>query len=101
MQRELAARSIENVAAAVAAIATPDVATGSVVTAPLALPAPSASALRERLIGRLGAGPVSGEQIMAMAQSLMPASDEAGRQSACEQAVWELLCSGEAQLAPS
>jgi hypothetical protein len=96
MERELAARSIENVAAAVAAIATPALA-----DVPLALPAPSPSALRERLIGRLGAGPVSAEQIAAIAESLMPASDEAVRRAACEQVVWELLAGGEAQLAPS
>jgi hypothetical protein len=57
--------------------------------------------LRERLIGRLAAGPVNAEQITAIAESLMPTSDEVGRRAACEQAVWELLAGGEAQLAPS
>jgi hypothetical protein len=57
--------------------------------------------LRERLIGRLGAGPVSAQQIEALAASAMPDADQAVRTAACERAVWELLAAGEAQLAAS
>jgi hypothetical protein len=62
---------------------------------------PAATALRERLIGRLSAGPVTVEQITEMAESLMPDSDPSERLAACEQAVWGLLAGGDAQLAPN
>jgi hypothetical protein len=54
--------------------------------------------LRERLIGRLGAGPIGAEQIEALAGSAMPNADDGTRRAACERAVWELLAAGEAQL---
>ncbi len=55
--------------------------------------------LRERLIGRLGAGPATAEQIEALAAGAMPGADPAALRAACERAVWELLAAGEAQLA--
>jgi len=64
-------------------------------------PVQGARILRERLIGRLGAGPVTGLQIEALAHSAMPEADPPARRAACERAVWELLAAGEAQLSES
>jgi hypothetical protein len=64
-------------------------------------PVPGARILQERLIGRLGAGPVTASQIEALARSAMPDADPLVRRAACERAVWELLATGEAQLAES
>jgi hypothetical protein len=97
MLQALEERNVEKIAAAVSARAA-DLDAGSAVPA---LAAPAATALRERLIGRLGAGPVSAAQMLAVAESLLPSSDEAARELACAQAVWEILASGEAQLAAS
>ena len=61
---------------------------------------PTWEALRERAIGRLSAGPVSFEEIVAMAGDLMPDSTAGEQLAAGERAAVELLRSGAAQLAP-
>jgi hypothetical protein len=76
------------------------------VLAQRAAPAPAAGSaaavaqLKERLIGRLSAGPVSLQEIVAMAGELMPGSDDAERLAASHRAASELLHSGGACLAP-
>jgi hypothetical protein len=61
---------------------------------------PTWEALRERAIGRLSAGPMSFEEIVAMAADLMPDSTAGEQLAAGERAAVELLRSGAAQLAP-
>lgn len=61
---------------------------------------PTWEALRERAIGRLSAGPVSFDEIVAMAANLMPDSTAGEQLAAGERAAVELLRSGAAQLAP-
>jgi hypothetical protein len=56
--------------------------------------------LKERLIGRLSAGPVMLQEIIAMAGDLMPESDDASQLAASHRAASELLHSGSASLAP-
>jgi hypothetical protein len=56
--------------------------------------------LKERLIGRLSAGPVTLQEIIAMAGDLMPESDDAEQLAASHRAASELLHSGAASLAP-
>lgn len=56
--------------------------------------------LRERVIGRLTAGPVSLQEIMAMAADLMPESELSEQVAASHRAASELLHSGDACLAP-
>ncbi len=69
-------------------------------------PAPAAGTLaavaqlKERLIGRLSAGPVSLPEIVTMAGELMPASDAAEQLAVSHRAASELLHSGNACLAP-
>jgi hypothetical protein len=61
---------------------------------------PTWEALRERAIGRLTAGPISFEEIVAMAANLMPDSTAGEQLAAGERAAVELLRTGAAQLAP-
>jgi len=61
---------------------------------------PTWEALRERAIGRLSAGPVSYEEIVALAADLMPHNTAGEQLAAGERAAVELLRSGAAQLAP-
>lgn len=56
--------------------------------------------LRERLIGRLSAGPIAAAEILALAAELMPDAGEAQRRGAAEQAAWALLERDLAQLTP-
>jgi hypothetical protein len=56
--------------------------------------------LKERLIGRLSAGPVTLQEIIAMAGDLMPGSDADEQVAASHRAASELLHSGSALLAP-
>jgi hypothetical protein len=56
--------------------------------------------LKERLIGRLSAGPVTLQEIITMAGDLMPGSDAAEQLAASHRAASELLHSGSADLAP-
>jgi hypothetical protein len=53
-------------------------------------------ALKERLIGRLFAGPVSFEDVLAMAVELMPDSTAEAQTSAAQRATLEILQSGSA-----
>jgi hypothetical protein len=57
--------------------------------------------LRERLLGRLSAGPIATQELLAIAAELMPDSDEQQRTATVSQAVWVLLERDAAQLAPS
>jgi hypothetical protein len=61
----------------------------------------AAPLLRERLIGRLSAGPIAAPEILAAAAELLPETDEQERRDAAGRAVWELLERGVAQLTPS
>ncbi|HEX3802873.1 MAG TPA: hypothetical protein VHV75_08555 [Solirubrobacteraceae bacterium] len=63
-----------------------------------AVPAPDA--LRERLIGRLSAGPVSFEEITDMVAEVLPGIAAGEQLAAGERAALELLRNGGAQLAP-
>jgi hypothetical protein len=64
--------------------------------------APAAADLvRERLIGRIAAGPVSAEEILAIVAELMPAGSEQERLDVAKSATWALLERGAAQLTPS
>lgn len=64
--------------------------------------APAAAELvRERLIGRIAGGPISAEEIAAIAAELMPQATTSERLEVVQRAAWELLERGAAQLAPS
>ena len=65
-----------------------------------ALPA-SWDLVRERLLGRIAAGPISADEILAIAVELMPDSSETERLDVAQHAAWELLVRGAAQLTPS
>ena len=56
--------------------------------------------LRERLIGRLCAGPVAAGEIAALAAELMPSSGEDDRRMAAQRAAWMLIERGLAELSP-
>jgi hypothetical protein len=66
-----------------------------------AVSAASVDLLRERLIGRLSAGPIASAELLAIAAELMPGGDEQQRIAAVGRAVWALLERDAAQLAPS
>lgn len=68
--------------------------------APPAGSAVAAAQLKERLIGRLSAGPVTLQEIISMAGDLMPESDAAEQLAASHRVAAELLHSGGACLAP-
>ncbi len=57
--------------------------------------------LRERLIGRLSAGPIAASEVLAVAAELMPDSGDAQRLDAARRACWALLERDLAQLTPS
>jgi hypothetical protein len=61
----------------------------------------SADLLRERLIGRLSAGPIAGDELLRIAAELLPNADEQQRTAVAAQAVWALLERDVAQLTPS
>jgi hypothetical protein len=61
---------------------------------------PTWETLRERAIGRLSAGAISYDEIVAMAANLMPDSTAGEQLAAGERAAVELLRTGAAQLAP-
>ena len=64
-------------------------------------PVPGAADLmRERLLGRIAAGPISGHEILAIAAELMPDGTEQERLDAAQRAVWALLERDAAQLTP-
>jgi hypothetical protein len=67
--------------------------------APPAGSAAAVSQLKERLIGRLSAGPVTLQEIIVMAGGLMPESDAAEQLAASHRAAAELLHTGSAVLA--
>ncbi|HEX3615027.1 MAG TPA: hypothetical protein VHU61_00700 [Solirubrobacteraceae bacterium] len=69
-------------------------------TTPAAASTASAELLRERLIGRLSAGPISSRELLATAAELMPDSDAQQRIATVRQVVWALLEHDAAQLAP-
>jgi hypothetical protein len=64
------------------------------------LPA-AADLVRERLIGRIAAGPISAQEILAITAELMPQATEDERLDVAQRAAWELLERDAAQLAPS
>ncbi len=64
------------------------------------LPA-AADLVRERLIGRIAAGPISAQEILAITAELMPEATEDERLDVAQRASWELLERDAAQLAPS
>jgi hypothetical protein len=80
--------------------------TGSEVTervlgAPPAAPAERPAAvdqLRERILGRLTAGPQTLAEVVEMADALLPGARPSQRLSAAELAVWELLHEGAVEL---
>ena len=59
----------------------------------------STDLLRERLLGRLSAGPIAAPEILATAAELMPERSEQERLDAAKQVSWTLLERGVAQLA--
>jgi hypothetical protein len=61
---------------------------------------PVPDALRERLIGRLSAGPVTFDEITDMAAELTPGSAAGEQLASAERAALDLLRNGAAQLAP-
>jgi hypothetical protein len=65
-----------------------------------ALPAAS-DLVRERLLGRIAAGPISAEEILEVAGELMPDAPEQERLDVAQYVAWELLERGSAQLTPS
>jgi len=65
---------------------------------PVAVAAPDA--LRERLIGRLSAGPATLDDITRIAADLMPESSAEERLAASRDVALELLSSGTARLSP-
>jgi hypothetical protein len=65
-----------------------------------ALPA-AADLVRERLIGRIAAGPVSAEEILGIVTELTPSGSEQERLDVARHATWAVLERGGAQLTPS
>jgi hypothetical protein len=63
--------------------------------------APAAELLRERLIGRLSAGPITAAEILSTAIELMPGSAEPALLDVAQRAVWALLERDVAMLAPT
>ncbi len=61
----------------------------------------AAELLRERLIGRLSAGPIAAAEILAIASELVPDASDAERQQIAGHAAWALLVRDAAQLTPS
>lgn len=57
--------------------------------------------IRERLIGRIQAGPLSADEILAVAAELMPDGTQQERLVAAQRATWELLQRRVAQLSPN
>jgi hypothetical protein len=76
---------------------------GHTATARVGTPAgtPGAELLRERLIGRLSAGPIAAHEILAAAAELLPDAGEQERLVVAQAAVWALLERDLAQLTPS
>jgi hypothetical protein len=67
---------------------------------PVAGTAAAVAQLKERLIGRISAGPVMLQEIISMAGDLMPESEAAEQLATSHRAASELLHSGSASLAP-
>lgn len=61
-------------------------------------PAPADHALRERIIGRLSAGPIALSDVVRIAGDMMEGRRVSEQLSASEMAVWSLLHTGEAGL---
>ncbi len=53
----------------------------------------AADLVRERLLGRIAAGPISVDEILAIATELMPDGTEQERLDSAQHAAWELLAS--------
>ncbi len=62
--------------------------------------AASVDLLRERLAGRLSAGPIEATELLTTAAELMPDATDGERRDAVLQAAWALLERGRAQLSP-
>jgi hypothetical protein len=76
-------------------------------TPPAGEPTPEAAAppaavdlVRERLIGRMAAGPISAQEILDVATELMPEATDPERVAVAQRAAWALLERGAAQLTP-
>jgi hypothetical protein len=69
--------------------------------APAPAHAPAAELLRERLIGRLSAGPITAAEILSTALELMPGSAEPELLDVAQRAVWALLERDVAMLQPT
>ena len=94
-------RSADDVTERVLARARDHTAAAAAAPVPVRTSSAAAELLRERLIGRLSAGPIAAEEILAIAAELMPESGEAERLGVATQAAWALLERGVAQLEPS
>ena len=70
-------------------------------TATPTAPPTGADLLRERLIGRLAAGPLTAADVLAVAAELMPESGDQERLAAARQVAWALLERDLAQLTPN
>jgi hypothetical protein len=70
-------------------------------SAPHRAPSAASDLVRERLLGRIAAGPIAADEILAIVAELMPDSTEADRLDAGRHAAWTLLERGAAQLTPS
>ena len=81
----------------VAATAAPSASTGRPSSA---AGEPGADLLRERLIGRLSAGPLAAADILAIAAELLPEIGEQERLEVARQVAWTLLERDLAQLTP-
>jgi hypothetical protein len=57
--------------------------------------------VRERLLGRIAAGPISAREVAAVAAELMPQATDDERLEVARRVAWELLERGAAQLTPS
>lgn len=68
---------------------------------PPAVQAAAGELVRERLLGRIAAGPISAPEILAIATELMPNGTDAQRLEVAQRAVWALLERGVAQLTPT
>lgn len=90
-------RAREHTAAAARGGASPQ----TVVAGSTSVAAGSVELLRERLIGRLSAGPIGGQELLSISAELMPESGEPERLEIVRQAVWSLLERDVAQVAPS
>ena len=68
---------------------------------PQQAPPAAAELVRERLVGRIAAGAISAQEVVAIVAELMPQADAGEQRDVARRAAWELLERDLAQLAPS